>query len=150
MLSHFFSQSGKHIICGGTTAAIAARHLKQPLDERCSTQMDETIPPISKLHGADLVTEGAVTLGRLHAYIEDFLGNNQLYPVWSMQKDGASLLAWTLLEEATDLHFFIGTAENEANRNAALLSGFPSKAALLESLMGLLRRAGKRVTAQYF
>ena len=150
MLFRFFSQSGKHIICGGTTAAIAAQYLKQPLDERCSAQSDDAIPPTSKLRGADLVTEGAITLGQLHVYTEDFLGNNQLYPVWSMHTDGASLLAQALLEEATDLHFFIGRTENAANRNAALLSGFSSKAALLESLMDLLRRAGKRVTVQYF
>lgn len=150
MLSRFFSQNGKHIICGGTTAAIAAQYLKQPLDESCSAQMDETIPPTSKLNGADLVTEGAITLGRLHAYIEDFLGNNALYSVWSAQTDGASLLAQALLEEATDIHFFIGTTENAANKNAELLSGFSSKAALLESLMDLLGRTGKRVTVQYF
>ncbi len=149
-LSAFFKQSGKHIICGGTTASIAARYLKHPLDEGCAPGLDEDIPPLSKLAGTDLVTEGIITLGRVHQYIEDFIGKNQLYAEWGIVTDGASLLAQALLEEATDIHVFIGRAENAANRRAELLSGFSCKEELLDSLLNLLRRAGKRVTVQYF
>ena len=31
MMSLFFSKEGKHIICGGTTASIAAKYLRKPL-----------------------------------------------------------------------------------------------------------------------
>ncbi|MBQ6036365.1 MAG: SpoIIE family protein phosphatase, partial [Lachnospiraceae bacterium] len=51
MMALFFSKEGKRIICGGTTASIAAKYLRKPL--RASTQFfDKDVPPTSELEGA--------------------------------------------------------------------------------------------------
>ena len=43
-------------------------------------------------------------------YAKDFLGDNEMYQKWSTGRDGASLIARMLFEEATDINFFVGRA----------------------------------------
>ena len=52
MMNLFFAREGTRIVCGGTTAEIAARHLGKPLipSEHYS---DPNIPPTSRLEGVD-------------------------------------------------------------------------------------------------
>ena len=100
--SLFFGLEGKHIVCGGVTATVAARYLgKEILPD--NVNMDETIPPMSIIDGVDLVTEGLITLRRVLEYAEDYLGRNSRYFDWSCSLDGASLIACALFEEATDI-----------------------------------------------
>lgn len=146
--SLFFSLEGQHIVCGGTTAKVAARYLgKEILPD--SVNMDETIPPMSIIEGVDLVTEGMITLRRVSEYAEDYLDRNSLYFDWSCRLDGASLIACALFEEATDIHFFVGCAVNPAHQDDDAF-GYKLKMKAVESLIEQLKKMNKQVKVTYF
>ena len=146
--SLFFGLEGKHIVCGGVTATVAARYLgKEILPD--NVNMDETIPPMSIIDGVDLVTEGMLTLQRVTEYAEDYLGRNSRSFDWNCSLDGASLIASALFEEATDINFFIGTAMNTAYQDEAEY-GYKLKMKIGEKLVSQLRAMNKTVNVTYF
>ena len=55
--------AGTKVICGGTSAEIISRELGTPLELVLDT-ITSDLPPMSKMAGADLVTEGIFTLSR--------------------------------------------------------------------------------------
>ena len=61
---------GKKILCGGTTATIISRELgaKMVVDMNI---VDKELPPISKMEGVDLVTEGILTLGKVERILTE-------------------------------------------------------------------------------
>lgn len=149
MMSLFFSKEGKHIICGGTTSTIAAKYLRRPL--RASIEYEKSdVPPIAKLEGVDLVTEGVITVNKVLSYAEDYLSGNELYEEWSFRKDGASLICQLLFEEATDINFYVGRAMNPAHQNPDLPINFSIKMKLVEELSRCLKQMGKRIKVSYF
>ena len=148
MMSLFFAKDGKHIVCGGTTASIAARWLNRPL--RAEGGFNGDIPPISHLEGVDLVTEGVITVNRVVEYAQDYVGANRRYEEWSNQKDGASLISRLLFEEATDISFYVGKAINPAHQNPNLPINFNIKMNLVRELSEALKKMGKRVIVSYF
>ena len=150
MLSLFFSKEGKHIVCGGTTSTIAAKYLDKPLEVSLDGYLDPDIPPTGKIDGVDLVTEGVVTLSRVLEYAQDYLEENKRYTDWSYKKDGASLIAQLLFEEATDINFFVGRAVNSAHQNPNLPIGFNIKMHLVEDLAKCLKAMGKKIKVSYF
>lgn len=149
MMSLFFAKEGKHIICGGTTSAIASEYLKKPLFPNL-TSSDPDIPPIAKMEGADLVTEGVITINRVLEYARDCLADNSSYEKWSFKKDGASLISRMLFEEATDINFFVGKAINPAHQNVELPINFTIKMQLVKELAECLKLMGKRIKVIYF
>ncbi len=149
MMSLFFSKEGKHIICGGTTSSIAAKYLRKPLQATLNFEKSD-IPPIAKIEGVDLVTEGVITVNRVLEYARDYLGENTKYEHWSFKKDGASLICRLLFEEATDINFYIGRAVNPAHQNPDLPITFSIKMNLVEELSTCLKKMGKRIKVSYF
>lgn len=149
MLSLFFSKEGKHIICGGTTSEIAADYLGKKLIPQKEI-VDPEVPPISEIEGVDLVTEGVVTMGKVLKYARDYLKDNEKFKQWSYKRDGASLIARMLFEDATDIHFFIGKAVNPAHQIMDLSIGFDIKMQLIEELENCLKKMGKRIRVSYF
>ena len=149
MMNLFFSKEGKHIICGGTTASIAAKHLRVPL-RTGSGEMVGGIPPTSELEGVDLVTEGVITMSRVVEYAHDFIGENAQYETWSYGRDGASMICRLLFEEATDINFYVGRAVNPAHQDPNLPINFHIKMRLVDELSEALRTMGKRVKISYF
>ncbi len=149
MMSLFFAKNGKHIICGGTTSSIAAEFLRKPLIPSL-TFYDDEIPPIATLDGADLVTEGVITINKVLAYAQDYMSANTLYEKWSTGKDGASLISRLLFEESTDINFFVGRAINPAHQNPDLPINFNIKMQLIEELADCLKKIGKRLKISYF
>ena len=150
MAALFFSRQGKHIICGGTTASIAAEYLHKPLQMDYSPVQDSSVPPMSKLEGADLVTEGVVTMGKVLAYAQDYLKENENYEAWNFGHDGASRICQLLFEEATDIRFFVGRAVNPAHQNPNLPISFHIKMKIVEELSEYLRKMGKQVQISYY
>ena len=149
MMALFFSKEGKHIICGGTTSSIAAKYLGKPLIPSLEFA-DPKIPPIAKLEGVDLVTEGVITMDRVLHYAKDYLADNESYSQWSSKRDGASLICRMLFEEATDINFFVGRAINPAHQNPDLPINFSIKMQLVEELSVCLKQMGKRIKVSYF
>jgi hypothetical protein len=149
MMSLFFSAQGQRIVCGGTTSILAAEFLKEELITDLN-YIDPKIPPIGKVKGIDLVTEGVVTFSQVLAYARDYLGNNKLYMDWRTKRDGASMIARLLFEEATDINFFVGLAINSAHQNTDLPIDFNIKMKLVDEVADSLRKMGKQVQLSYF
>ncbi len=145
MLSLFFSESGKHIVCGGSTSIMTAEFLEKPLKTSLSYKNPD-IPPISEIEGVDLTTEGIITLSKVLLYLNDFLSEKKLYSEWKSQDDSASLICQMISEENV-VNFFVGKAENHAHDN---LTGFDKKSVLVSKLCECLRLMGKQVNIQYF
>ncbi len=149
MLSLFFAKEGKHVVCGGTTSKVVARYLDKEIEPLMNTEQTD-IPPISKIDGVDLVTEGVVTINRVVEYAKDYVAENELFENWYFKKNGAALISQVLFEEATDIHLFVGKAINPAHQNPNLPINFNIKMSLVEELSKYLNEMGKRVKVSYF
>jgi hypothetical protein len=152
MMSLFFSKEGKHIVSGGTTSHLAAEYLRRKLDTSVPpSRSSPDIPPVSKIDGVDLVTEGIITLQKVVEYAGDFTAGNENYTDWTGGEDGASLAAQLLFEEATDINFFVGRAANAAhNGDGVTRISFALKMKMIEELSAYLKRMGKRIKISYF
>ena len=149
MMNLFFSKAGKHIICGGTTASIAAKWLGKTV--RASLNFERSdIPPIAEIEGVDLVTEGVITVNKVLEYARDYLSENRFYEEWSYNRDGASLISRLLFEDATDINFYVGRAVNPAHQNPDLPITFSIKMNLVKELSDCLQKMGKRIKVSYF
>ena len=149
MMSLFFSKEGKHIICGGTTSSIAAKYLGKPLQTPLNFEKSD-IPPIAKIEGVDLVTEGVITVNKVLEYAKDYLDKNEMYEQWNFKQDGAAQICQLLFEEATDINFYVGRAINPAHQNPDLPINFSIKMNLVEELSKCLKLMGKRIKVSYF
>ena len=149
MMSLFFSKEGKHIVCGGTTSSIAAKYLHKPLKASLNFVKSD-VPPTAEIEGVDLVTEGVITINKVIEYAKDTLDKNELYSVWSVGRDGASMICRMLFEEATDINFYVGRAVNPAHQNPDLPINFNIKMNLVEELSACLKQMGKRIKVSYF
>lgn len=149
MMALFFSKEGKHIVCGGTTSTIVSKYLGKPI-KTSLIYLNSDVPPTAEIEGVDLVTEGVITINRVVEYARDTLGENKLYEKWSMSRDGASMIARLLFEEATDINFYVGRAMNPAHQNPDLPINFNIKMNLVEELSKCLKQMGKRIKVSYF
>jgi hypothetical protein len=149
MLSLFFSKEGKHIVCGGTTSALAADYLGKEQKTNIDYP-DPDIPPTSEVDGIDLVTEGVITINRVLSYAQSFLEDTTCYSGWNYRKDAASLVAQLLFEEATDINFYVGRAINPAHQNPNLPINFSIKMRLVDELADCLKKMGKQINVSYF
>ena len=149
MMALFFAKQGKHIVSGGTTSSLTANYLGKKM-ETSIDYLDPEVPPTARIEGVDLVTEGVLTIHKALEYAKDYAGENKLYHKWHHGRDGASQIAQMLLEEATDINFYVGRAMNPAHQNPNLPIGFNIKMQLAEDLAGLLQSIGKTVHVSYF
>ncbi len=149
MMALFFSKAGKHIVCGGTTASIVAKYLGKVVETTLKFEVQD-VPPIAKIEGVDLVTEGVMTINRVLEYAKDFISENKNYETWAFGRDGASLIARLLFEEATDINFFVGRAVNPAHQNPDLPINFNIKMNLAKELSECLQTMGKHLIVSYF
>ncbi len=148
VMSLFFAESGKHIVCGGTTSTIAANYLGKPLVP--TLDFFDDIPPMAVIEGVDLVTEGVITVSRVLTYVKDYLEDSGSYTQWKDMPDGASKITQMLVETATDVNFFVGRAVNPAHQNPELPINFNIKMQLVEGLAAALKDMGKRIQVSYF
>ena len=149
MMSLFFSKEGKHIVCGGTTSSIVSKYLKKPIVASLNFERSD-VPPIAKIEGVDLVTEGVITINKVLEYAKDAVENNELYEEWGYKHDGASMICRLLFEEATDINFYVGRAVNPAHQNPDLPINFNIKMNLVTELSACLKKMGKRIKVSYF
>lgn len=149
MMSLFFSKEGKHIVCGGTTSSIAAKFLGKEVRPTLKFESKE-IPPIAEIDGVDLVTEGVITVNKVLEYAKDFISENKEYEHWEFARDGASMIARLLFEEATDINFYVGRAINPAHQNPDLPINFNIKMNLVKELSECLQKMGKHIKVSYF
>ena len=145
-VQQFMTGADKRIVCGGTTSQVVARCLGRQLKTSFDFP-DKEVPPIGFIDGIDLTTEGVITMRRLLALSEKYVSVKDLTPKTYAKKDGGSLLANIIFEEATHVVFFVGQNVNAAH--AGLEIDITMKLKLVEHLAENLRRMGKSVTVNY-
>jgi len=109
MADLFNTFSGTRIICGGTTANIIARETGRKLTVNLK-DFDPEIPATSTMEGADLVTEGSITLGKVLQILENGCNPDNL------PSNGAGRLIHHFLN-SDKISFLVGTKINEAHQD---------------------------------
>ena len=142
----FMMDADKRIVCGGTTSQVVARCIGRQLKTSFDFP-DKDVPPIGFIDGIDLVTEGVITLRRLLSLSEKYVSAKDLTPKTYAKKDGGSLLANIIFEEATHVVFFVGQNVNAAHQGLDI--DITMKLKLVEHLAANLREMGKQVTVNY-
>lgn len=147
----FMTSPGKRIVCGGTSANITARVLNRKI-ETSINYSDPDIPPIGKIDGLDLVTEGVLTLSRTVEILKKYLMReaDSSYFLELDEKNGAAMTAKILLEDCTDLKAFIGKAINPAHQNPGLPADLSIKIKLIDELCSIMQQLGKKVEKFYY
>ena len=145
-VNQFMMDTDKRIVCGGTTSQVVARCLGRQLKTSFDFP-DKEVPPIGFIDGIDLVTEGVITLRRLLALSSKYVSVKDLSPKTYAKKDGGSLLANIIFEEATHVVFFVGQNVNAAHQGLDI--DITMKLKLVEHLAENLRKMGKKVTVNY-
>jgi hypothetical protein len=128
----FDSFKGRKVICGGTTANIIARELDRTIVDHLETT-DGDIPPIATFEGADLVTEGLLTLTKVAQLLEK--GERP------SRRNAATMLLERLLE-SDSIMFLVGTKINEAHQD-------PTHPMDLEIRRNLIKRISKTLERKY-
>jgi hypothetical protein len=149
-VSKLMNTQGAKVICGGTTAQIAARVLGEELKVEWTppsrraghSSRKKGTPPIARLRGVDLVTEGILTLGQAVERLEKAQTKHDLPP----EEDAGTRLAHMLLS-ADEIHFMIGMALNP-NQVADQIRGEPMRMVYVKELIRELERRKKIVTIE--
>lgn len=146
----FMAKEGKKILCGGTTAKMFSENLGLKLKSD-NTGIDQAdTPPLSQMEGFDLITEGIYTMSKVLENMKYNKTSRDMAMVWKFSGDGISELTHILLDEATNINFFVGKAMNPAHSNPHLKINFHMKEKLVEELKTLLEELGKVVNVSYF
>lgn len=110
--SRFFAEKGLHVVCGGTTARLAAAFLGTQVKASLSFPPDG-LPPLGSIEGTDLVTEGILTMNRVLVLLSDVTAPDP-------DLDGGADKLYALLCRAKKVHFYIGLAENPSHQDKSL------------------------------
>lgn len=125
---------GKKIVCGGTTATIIGRELGRPV-RVCLKDIDPEVPPASAMEGADLVTEGIITLGKVAELLEQG-------PRVDRFRANAALRLVEFLLDSDHIDFVVGTKINEAHQD-------PSMPVELEIRRNIVKRIASLLEERY-
>lgn len=143
VVEDFIKKGGKKIVCGGTAANIVSRELNRELITDIQ-YLDPKVPPIAKIRGIDLVTEGVLTLKMVCDELQRL--NDSCEEPNFEKDDGVSRLLKLLIEDSTHINIYIGHAINPAHQNPDFPSDLSIKVKVVESIVEALREMGKIVT----
>ncbi len=101
---------GRKVICGGTTANIVSRQLNRPIQIDLRQARDPRVPPLAKMEGFDLVTEGILTLGEVLRLLEEGFAPEEM-------KSNAAVRVTRMLLDSDIVTFAVGTRINEAHQD---------------------------------
>ncbi|NEO58373.1 MAG: serine/threonine protein phosphatase, partial [Okeania sp. SIO3B5] len=135
---------GRRVVCGGTTGNIVANFLGETIEMDITT-MTKEMPPIGKLSGIDLVTEGILTISKCAEILKKSNCDIGRLP---SGKNGAVMLAEEILE-ADSILFLVGQKINEFYQNPLLPKNISIRRNLIEDLVQYLREKQKEVTIEY-
>jgi hypothetical protein len=140
VVSEFIQRGGKLAICGGTTAKIVSHYLGRPIEVDLKT-ITRDVPPIARIEGIDLVSEGILTLTR----VGELLRSGADKKTVRFQTDGASNLIRMLLD-SDHIHFIVGHAVNPAHQNPELPYQLGIRFKVVQDISDELIKRGKEVT----
>ena len=136
------SASIPKVICGGTTANIIARRLRREIQNDIGQQRDAHIPPVARMEGFELVTEGALTLSETLRLLEE--GIPEKAP-----QNAAVRLAQMLIDSDV-VRFAVGTSVNEAHQDPEFPVEFDLRRNIVKRIAQLLEtKYMKRIHLQY-
>jgi hypothetical protein len=150
-VKRLMSAKGEKIICGGSTAQMAARVLKEELvvdwippakRKKDAPKQKKGSPPTALLKGVDLVTEGILTLGQAAEILRT---SKTIYDL-PKDDDASTRLARALLI-ADDIHLIVGTAINP-NQVADIIRGEPMRMVYIRELVQVLSAREKYVEVE--
>ncbi|MGI6036673.1 MAG: SpoIIE family protein phosphatase [Limnochordia bacterium] len=131
---------GKKIVCGGTTSSIIAREWGEELTVDLNS-LHPQIPPMGRIKGVDLVTEGIITITGVLEKLR------RQHPI--TDNNGVDHLAKTL-KDSDSVHFLVGRAINPAHQNPELPYNVTLKQQVIAELAELLTNQGKEVEITFF
>ncbi len=138
----FNTFSGRKIISGGTTANIIARETGKKVSVSIKN-LDPKIPPESVMEGADLVTEGIITMGAVSQILESGIGAE------SSRSNAASHIA-DLFFNSDRILFVVGTKINEAHQDPNMPVELEIRRNIIKKTAALLQEKYlKQVQIQY-
>ncbi len=135
---------GRKVVCGGTTANIVAGFLKTKV-ETVMSSLDDAVPPIGKLPGIDLVTEGILTLAAVLDLLEKSGGSLDRLEA---ANNGAYLLAREMLVADT-VQFVVGQSINPFYQNPLLPKNISIRRYLIDQIAAVLTGFNKDVQVEY-
>ena len=140
----------KVIVCGGTTAQIAARLLEKEIDFDLDT-MTMDLPPIANIDGVELVTEGVITMFKALDILREYVkpDYNPKMEEKLNENNGASMLCKLLIEHCDGVKIYQGSAINPAHQTLEFKMDFIHKVKQVEELTQLLEKMGKDVETIY-
>ena len=136
--------NGRKVVCGGTTATITAAYLGEAIHTELATLRPD-VPPIGRLSGIDLVTEGIITMAKA---LDEMRACSAAAARLPLDKNGAVLLARELLA-ADSIEFVVGQQINEFYQNPLLPRNLSIRKNLVEEIAQFLRAQNKEVTVEY-
>lgn len=150
LMKDFMAAAGKKIVCGGTSSQIAARYLNQKMTNNNDGTRD--VPPTANIRGLDLVTEGVLTMSHTFKLLRQFDEGDidaEFFEALDAGNGGARL-ARILLEECTELNFFVGKANNQANYDNNQLFDISVRRNLVVQIWDAMEHLGKQVNITYY
>lgn len=112
LIERFRNFDGKKIISGATTGDIISKGLNVEIVDSFEFH-DSELPPISSMEGADLVTEGILTMSKVNKILKNYK------PSTKLGKGPADLIVKLILD-SDEIEFIIGTRINIAHQDPSL------------------------------
>lgn len=130
-LADVFRQfDGRKIISGATTADIISGLLGRQIVNSIEV-LDPDLPPMSTMEGADFITEGILTLDKVHHMLESLDTNTVL------GKGPADIIVKQLLK-SDEIHFYVGTHVNVAHQDPNLPVGLEIRRTVVHRIARVL------------
>ena len=140
LFDHF---DGQKMICGGTTANIIGRELGKKIIVQLKN-IDPEVPPMSIMEGADMVTEGIITMGKVAELLDNGARTERLRP-------NAVTRIVEMFLDCDRIHFAVGTKINEAHQDPNMPEELEIRRNVIKKIAVLLQdKYLKEVKIQYF
>ena len=143
VVESFTQHPGFLAVCGGTTAKIVARHFGGKSLEVDLATMKSDVPPLARMKGIDLTTEGILTLTK----VNDLLHSGANKDTVKFHTDGASALVRLCLD-VDHIHFIVGLGVNPAHQNPDLPRQLGMKLAVVREIAEEFRKRDKEITIE--
>ncbi len=141
-VARFSEASGIKIVCGGSSAKMIAREMKQTLELKDGGSA--LTPPEFSIKGITLATEGIVTLNQVYNILEETIERDD-------DNDSPVFELAHYLSVADKVTFFVGSARNIGEQNIELRQqGIQSRQTIVKLLAEKLRLDGKLVIVEEY
>ncbi|MFO8023506.1 MAG: SpoIIE family protein phosphatase [Perlabentimonas sp.] len=130
-LANIFKKfDGRKIVSGATTGDIISRELNLDIEDTFDFS-DPDLPPISHMDGADLVTEGILTLSKATEMLNNFTET-------SVPGKGPADQIIRLILESDEIDFVVGTGINVAHQDPNLPVELEIRRTVVKRMAGIL------------